>query len=379
MSTHSEIQHACTALEGILNNPFPSDESPKPFDKIHLSKFGKCDLGNLHEVGKLFTGEERVYYDMFLTEVADALRSQFHGHEFRPGLRASRLGYEPILLGLNQVGIPTGTGVTNIWTVFAGHLYEAYVRFVFRCRGLTIGSGNFHNNYCEWLGVGGHFDFMLTTPRGLEMVVEVKHISPNVCDRLLEPETQLNASTRRLNKTGRNLSALSDASEWLREVALSGRTDRTGWNLSNFKDAAFESDIAGYLSQAAFYQVATGKPAVFVICDKRRNTNHVVPLTDRIAAKAVMRMEAMIPVIQSLKTVADVFEDVEVPAPIPQFRGGVPTGDYMIPFGMRFVPEWLLESVYQPYTLNGKVYVSERPRPIEEIVKRVAYYQSAML
>jgi hypothetical protein len=169
---------------------------------------------------------------------------------------------------------------------------------------------------------------------GQPFVCEIKHVSDGYCDGVLEPERILNPRTGKLNKTKRNLSHL--------------------------KPDALNGDTRGYLTQLAVYSEALGMPGLLFLWDKKKNRVNVVPLDETTKILALMHVDDIIPKLQEIEDVSDVFRHWAVPEPQEKKLRGNPTGEFYLPFAIRYSNADLLSCLYQ-FDEDGETVLDVRP------------------
>jgi hypothetical protein len=269
-------------------------------------------------------------FTSFIKDCKEALLATVKPHDrTTKDLRVSKLGQDPLLQGLSVLGIDTqGTCSMSSWVQLAGHLYEAWLRFHLRSQGFSVKYTFYNDSQIEYLGVKGHYDFVLEVD-GIDYVCEIKHVSDAYIGSILEPEKVENPRTGRLVRTGRYL--------------------------SKFNESALNNDSRGYITQLSVYSEALGMPGLLFLWNKTKNRLNVVPLNQELKDLALLRVDAIVPELQSLQTIEEVFFKFPVPAPIEKIRSGKGTGEFFLPMVTRFCNEELLNCIYEIDDESGAV------------------------
>lgn len=138
----------------------------------------------------------------------------------------------------------------------------------------------------EYMGVKGHIDFLLDLGSG-PVVVEVKTMSGNY-----------------FNQFSRH-----------------------------------QNDDRGYLTQLTCYSKALGLPGVWLCLDKSTHNVKVIPHPGEAAAQQVEeRLSRIIPKLQSISCLKDVFEQFAPPPPVAEVFKRADTGRWLVPPSMRWSP-----------------------------------------
>jgi hypothetical protein len=258
----------------------------------------------------------------------------------RGGLRLSKIGLEPILLGLDKLGIQTQNDVETspLFVRFAGHLWEAFVRALLRTSTeLTVVETD---NKVSWNGVTGHFDILVETPKGRRVLLEVKHLSETYIRNVCVPER-----------------TYSEAS---------GTDTLTGKYLPQLRYGVYEHDTRGYVTQASAYadSIPGCVGAILVLWNKQGNYPLASPITKDTSNFVLGRAREVLEALPNVETLHDLFQNFAVPDLVPQISRKVPTGRYYVPFPLRYLRTEVLDLLYVRDGLCPDLpYVAARTEP----------------
>ena len=291
------IERIAQHIEGILNVPFSSSKKP-------ISFHDKYAVENCYELAKKAFPQ---HLQSLTEDIAESLLHSY-SEEYKPSLRVSTLGKEPLLQALAHIGYEDYK-LDNFFLANNGHIFEALVRFILRCRGFDIEYDDFYSTTVDFYGVKGHCDFVLKTPMGKRIVCEVKHCSENFLKGFLEPEMGYNEQTNRTYKTGDLKSSLSTF--------------------------ALNNDYRGYIHQLSVYSYCLDIDAMWIFYNKGSHQVQCVPLPNGLRDKIIPQLKDLVETIKPISTLPEVLDTFDIPKPVAQVSRGVPTGLHYVPMCMR--------------------------------------------
>jgi len=220
-----------------------------------------------------------------------------------------------------------------------GDWFENWVGFQLRRLGYTIEECNpcseDGQHMAEYHGVPGHLDFIVQDETGYRFVLEVKTMSSYYFNSFFDVK---------YNESGMFL------------------------HRENVGD-----DNRGYLTQLASYMHSTGLPGYWLALDKGSRKMAIGTPNDDECSDVLRRADRVIPIIQGIETLEDVFTHLRPPPGEPEVYKKQLTGRLKVPTALAY---WhYTEAFYDMYTEKnsyGKktMYVGEfDPREYEEAIE----------
>ena len=223
------------------------------------------------------------HLDTFKKELLTSFDKQFvEQREDSNILRVSSLGKPVVVQALKLLGYSDSQELDNHTRhiFYTGDFNEAYILLQAQAYGFDV---LMKQHEVNMMGVKGHIDAVLNTSKG-KALVEVKTMSQ--------------------------------------------------YNIMKFRKEA--NDDYGYATQLAVYQHCLGLPAYWLCFDKSTHLWEVITPDDTILKDRLGRVSRIIPKLNSIKTVEQVFEELQPPPAVAEMYKRAATGRYVLPDSMKW-------------------------------------------
>lgn len=217
--------------------------------------------------------------------MAQSLRRHYIDDRERSGLRMSGLGKPAAVQALNHLGFyePEPTGAPRL-IFHIGDVYENWLEQQIKAYpGLDVISSQ---GEVDFMGVKGHYDFVVEGREGDALLVEAKTMSD-------------------------------------------------GYSKQFVKNA---NDARGYATQLALYNHTTGINAVWVCYNKGTGQNFIVLPDYGVLTERLGRAEDIIKRMSGLKKLDDLLNTFRAPPPYPEVYKKEETGKNLVPLNMKYTP-----------------------------------------